>query len=315
MLVNKYIASKNDYIQLCTTDHNNIIIQKAGGTWGVSSYDNDNTQDMINNYKLSDYDDKKDEMIYHNTLEESDKALNIMFKDYEKYLMDKFKRSGSCIVIKDDVDFYDVPHNNDYLGIVIWMLENKYPVRTKFLYRSLANAYYDYFRIIIVKEASGWQEWDERRLALINEIRLINYAINTAKNDISHINPNKEYETPCGGIYNMICDMAKKFPEKIMDKYYIRHIKRKPQYSFLGYSVEPGVDARLLQVGTIMMGHNGRKGETESYVVSLNKAHKKIWTLFDTFDSNCSQYIEDKYIIDLYGDQYYSVIKRKISNE
>ena len=286
--------------------------QKGGGSWSVSSHGNDNTQDMIDMYNLSVYDEEKNDHIYHNTIKETDAALKKVFKDYEKYLMDKFKKSHSCTVIKDDVDFYDVPHNSDYLGIVIWMLEREFPIRVKYLYRSLANAYYEYFRIITIKEASGWKDWNERRLALINEIRLINYAINTAKNGIALIVPNKKHEKPCGAVNSMICDSVKKSPEKIMDKYYIRHIKRKPQYPFLKYSIEPGVDPRLLQLGTIMMGHNGSKNNhLEAYIVSLNNSHKKVWSLFDPFDSNYSQYIEDKYLIDLYGDQYYRVLRRK----
>jgi hypothetical protein len=322
-LYDKYINSKGDYFQLCainlehiiqsskisstenidTYHKNQNIFQKAGGAWAVYSSSNDSTYDMLTCYKITDYDLETDKTIYYNEIKDTDKSLNMLFKDYEKDLKNMYKKSGSCVKINENVDFYDSPHNYAYLGVVMFMLENNYPIRIKFLHRILAHAYYEYFKIINVKEASGWRSWNDRRLSLISEIRLINYAINTAKKGVGQITLDKKK------MYKMTDNMAKTNPEKVMDKYYIHHKKRKPKYPFLKYSIEPGVDPKLLHIGTVMMGHNGKRSE-EAYVVILNKSNKKIWELFDPFDSMFTFYVEDKYMLDLYGKQYYRVLRR-----
>lgn len=294
-------------------NHNNIYNQKGGGSWSVGSDGNDSTHDMLSEYKITEYDFKTEIITYKNSIKDSNKSLDMMFKDYEKYMNEKIKKmkiSKQYIIINDSPDFYDLPHNYAYLGVVMWMLYNNYPIHTKYLYRILAHAYFDYFLTINIKEASGWFTWNDRRLAIINEIRTINYAINTAKNNIAQLTIMTK-KGKCSGeqISTFICDIFKKNPEKIMDKYYIKYKKRKPEYSFLKYSVEPGIDAKLLHVGTIMMGHNGKK-DYEAYIVTLNN-HKKIWSLYDSSEYIYSNYIEDKYITDIYGQQFYKVTKRK----
>lgn len=328
-MFNRYIEIKKDYVFLAKeinsiknindndtfnsinfinftnfTNFTDVDIQTGGGAWSSYSSGNDSTYDMLTHYNIRNYDSDTDKEIYFNDIKDTDKALTAMFKDYEKDLKKLFEKNTPKIKINDGIDFYDSPHNSNYLGIVTWMLESNYYIHVKWLQRILIHAYYEYFKIVTVREASGWKSWDDRKNCLIGEIRLINYAINTAKKNVAKINWDKKEV-----IYKEIDKIFKKNPEKVMDKIYIKHKKRKSKYSSSKYSIEPGVDARLLHVGTIMMGHNG-KHNTEPFVVTLNNSNKKVWEFFDSWDSNFSNYLEDKYMIDLYGKEYYRIIRR-----
>jgi len=185
-----------------------------------------------------------------------------------------------------------------------------------YLYRILAHAYIAYFEIINIGELCRERiNKNTRRLALISEIKTINYAINTAKNSIAQLPIIR------GSLHDFVRDISEKTPEQIMDKYYIHYKKRKPYNSYFKYSVEPGIDAKLLRVGTIMMGYNCvKKGENrkhnysdEPFVVSLDDSNKKVWHAFSCHESNYTHYLKDKYMIDLYGQMYYDAIKKKIN--
>ena len=313
---NRYITIKNDYLQLCDIsskyNYNNITKQKGGGAWSVYSSGNDSTADMLISYNIQEFDDESDEPIEHKDIKDSDNALDMMFKDYEKDMKAIVKKNKSHIKINEIIDFCDLPINDAYLGVVTWMLESNYPVRLKYLYRILAHAYISYFKVISLKGASGWFDWDERRRALIHEIRAINYAINTAKDGIAQITSSSN--EPCDKIYGFVCDIFEKSPELVMDKYYIQYRKCRPRYDFIKYAAQPGVDPKLLKVGTVMDGYDGGRNGDDSlaYIVILDKSGKKVWSLFDCFEHNYSCHLDDKYIIDLYGQQYYDTIKRKM---
>ncbi|VBB18599.1 hypothetical protein YASMINEVIRUS_1062 [Yasminevirus sp. GU-2018] len=304
----------NEHMDNITTDLNDNSLdnlignQKGGGAWSTYSSQNDSTYDMISMYKISEYDESTDEHIYHSDVKATDIALKQMFKSYEKYTMDSIKKSGfvSKLNTKDGVDFYDVPHAYSYLGVITWMLEHNYCVRLQYLYRALALAYSEYFKIITVREASGWRSWQDREKAVIDEIRLINYAINTAKAGVSNLSLQEK------NVYSEITSIFKKTPAKVMDNHFISHKKRKPTYSFQKYYIEPGLDPKLLQIGTIMMGHEGRQ-ILQPFIVTLNPTtQKKMWREYNVFDSIYGSYIEDSHMIKLYGNEYYRKIKRPV---
>lgn len=277
MFEDLYIQYKKDYVKLCSLS--NAINMIGGGAWTCYSSGNDSTYDYIAN--IVKYDDNGDPIFITN-VKNVDKLLKNIFKDSDH--------------------IYD-----SYIGIVTWMLESGagYEIRLEHLKKILAYAYYAYFRIIMIKQASNWFCWENRKSCLINEIKLINYAINTTikskKNICVFTFDKKKYKN----VYDIIC----KNKDLTIDKIYIRHKKNKSKYPFDKYSIEPGLSPEILQVGTIMSGHTGSHS-LDHYIVTLNNSKKKVWSRFDRVEGNNGFLIEDKYIIDLYGDMYYKVVRR-----
>lgn len=280
----------------------NKIDQSGGGAWSTYSSGNDSTHDMLSEYKVTEFDSEKNDFIYHNQLKDTDKSLKLMFADYEKRQNEVCKKSHTHIKTNDEIDFCDCRKNYAYLGVIMWMIESGYPIRVRFLYRALVMAYYEYFMTVTIKEASGWRTWINRRDSLIDEIHLINYVINTAKHGVAQITFDRK------DLYKKISNISKKTPVKIMDRYFIHHKNIKPNHPSMKYCVEPGVDPRLLKVGTVMMGHSSKR--LEPFIVTLNNKNKKIWALFDTWESDPTFFMEDKFVTDLYGREYYRLIKR-----
>ena len=116
--------------------------------------------------------------------------------------------------------------------------------------------YRDYIKLNSIREATGWKNWVDRKESLIFEIKLINYAINTAKNNVAKIDHD---EKNCNNILTCINKMINKNLEKFMDNIYLIYRESKPQYSFDKRRVQPAIDPKLLDVGNIMYGYVNRR--------------------------------------------------------
>lgn len=318
-----YKQNKEKYLELLKTiDSSNsakssIKIQTGGGAWSTSSDGNDSTHDMLFDYNLLTV--KDDELIHHSDLKSTNKALAKMFRDYEKDIKKYYKTKKNYKLLipitSKNAEYFFVSQYH-YLGIIIYCVKNGYEIHTDYLKKGLVMAYRAYIRLVNIREASGWRTWEDRKQSLIFEIKLLNHMINTAKKNVSQLKIDTEKD-----VSKQIQKILKS-SKHTMDKIHLAHRKSKPTYSFQKYFIQPALDPNLLDFGTIMMGHEGRKynrskkGSKDksqkrmriAFIVSKSN-NKKKWEPFETFEDIGSYLMDDQFMIDIYDKEYYKVMR------
>jgi hypothetical protein len=293
-LILAYNQAKHDYLNLCLNSQSDNTNQIGGGAWGFTSDGNDHTHDLLSHYNLISYED--DDIIHQTDLKTTTKAFTSMYRDYERDL--KKSTSSSKRPTSKNAD-YHYTSQYQYIGVIIYCIEHSYPIKTTFLKRALIHAYRDYIRLHKIKEASGWRDWKARSKALIREIKLLNYAINTAKAGFSRIEIDSKKS-----VGRSIDRLLKQNPKLTIDKIHLKYRKVKPTYSFQKYLVQPAIDPNLLNEGSIMTGHEGRKSRDGSkikvsFIVVSSKNGNRVWKTFDPFDnahSNATMLDDDIFV-------------------
>ncbi len=344
--MNDYQINKKAYLKLCEfddpdkvksdkIDSNKIdsnkvesdkVEQKGGGAWSHYSDGNDYTSDLIPmlnfvkyNYKEIKQDDgtfiEEGETIYYRDVASTNKGLKKMFDMYKKDVIEINKKFKSCKCEKTDdkhVDYCWNSTNYAYLGVIIYLLLNEFEVHTQYLKRALIHAYKQYIEINLLKEFKTWSSWEERKRCLIDEIHLINYAINTSKRnvaclDMKEIKEKKGEET----IKTFLKSINKTKKDKFMDHIFFKRHTIRPKYSWQGTAVGPCIDPKILRIGTTMSGYYKRTDRKNKKTIA-----KTGFTVTDdgwksTNIDVCvgSFVLDDQIFKDLYGEEYDKLMK------
>jgi len=145
--------------------------QRGGGAWSVGSSGNDYTYDLLGDIGIFHYED--DKVIMERDPKKIDKVFKKLYVNFDKEVRKQAK--GKRVV---NTDFSEYNLNYAHLGVIIYMLHHGYKVPPTYLKRALANAYKEYIKIVMLGPATGWKDPEERRVAIMDEILLLNYAIN-----------------------------------------------------------------------------------------------------------------------------------------
>ena len=337
MHLNKYHTNKNKYITLININsfakstincsHNiNHVIQSGGGAWSMYSDGNDYTHDLLFEYKIFTFDKKDDRLIYNRDLQSTNKSLKKLFMDH-KIIQNENENENENKNKKD----YTLGILYPILGVIIYMLLEKYNINIKYVKYALIFAYKQYINICAIREASGWFGWETRKECLIDEIRLLNYVINNAKDNICLFHYKYDSsDDSCDDFHKIISTIHEKNPSKTMDFIFMQYRKIIPKYTFQKYNVQPAIDPKILNCGIVMMGYEARKDErhifnnkytnnlligfivkgVHSYDYFGIKNDNK-WSLYDYNDYKASYLIDHDIFVDIYGDEYLKMMKFK----
>jgi hypothetical protein len=333
-----YNTNKYRYLQLLGTAD-----QTGGGAWSNGSDGNDSTYHMLSEFGFMKFipgsdvntindtimdaavkklikEKEDDRFEYYKDVKSTNKAFAKLFANYERSIKKHYaKNSGknkSIVITPKNADYY-YTSQYAYIGVIIYCLKHSYECHTKYLKRALVWAYRDYIKTIQTQEATGWRDWKSRVKSLISEIKLINYALNTAKKNVGiiRIKSNASKDDNNRITDNQIDRLLKKAgPLKTVDKIYLKYRKTKSRYSFQKYFVQPAIDPRILDEGTIMLGHEGRKATSgkkirHSFIVVKGNNNSHRWKVYDPFDDISLPLLDEKAFIDIYGKHYHQVMK------
>lgn len=301
----KYLKYKNKYLHLKEKISSNQI---GGGAWSTFSNGNDNSKDMMTTYKFSQYDD--DKMIYFKDIKSTNIGLQKMFNDFDN----EIKNKNSNFNKNTDASIYNL--NYSYLGVVIELLLNLYPVPKKYLVRALIHAYREYIRIYITKESSGWESYICRLNSLRYEILLLNYAINTGTPiSLSEEFINIECDTANeviweSDIIRFINGLIDNKNSNIVDHIFLEHKEIKPKYDFYKYEYVPILNPLILNPGTIMKGYGDSK--SASFFIVHEKNNQRTWKHYDSYEDVSIGYLPIDILYDIYGDVITTINKKDI---
>lgn len=335
--MNIYETNKKAYTDLSEMDDikqnkTDQINQAGGGAWSCYSDGNDYTQDLISQLKLREYKEKEigknkdgttiyeSEITYHRDINTTNKALKKLFNMYKSDVIRHNKKHKTC----DNKCNHDDKHidycwgylNYAYFGVIIDLLLNEYPIHVKYLERALIHAYKNYININVLKCFTGWRSWEERKKCLIDEIHLINIAINTSRRKVGllKIPENKNSKEPRIKTFLKSISKNKNSSNKMMDHIHFKRETISGQYYWENNTVVPCVDPNLLRIGTVMGGYNKRKANhgRKSDKININgfiveeKNNNHIWSRYDT---NGILVLDEQIWIDLYGEEYEKLMK------
>lgn len=271
---------------------------KGSGAWGEYSFDNDHAHDLFSYFET--YDAEKDIIIHHREPKKVSKAL----KKLDDYHFKRIKSNDKSVTRKN-YDFSQYNLDSSYLGTILLALLNEYKIPKPNLIKALIQAYKSYFNILCIGPASTWVDSQLRLQSLADEILVLNYAIN-------HGTPFKilpAYQSTFQGEKDDYINMNKfvKWLRKpaqqkkynLFDKIFLQRKKISPRYHFQKFLVEPPIDPRLLTIGTVMNGFEGRGGN-EYFIVD----DKQKWTPYDFFNSPANLYIPNNAFEFIYGDNF-----------
>ena len=272
----EYLQLKQKYIQMKT--------QSGGGTWGVYSYDNDGTQDYMIQY-FKNYDKESNQFVYNSSKEISN-GLDKIFSEYE----DEIKKSGK-INLKN-IYLSQSYKNANILGIVIELILEGKKIAKKYLLASLVIAYREYILTYSLGNLLGWRNLDSRKAALVNEIKLLNCAIN---NGTPLLVPNHDYSKSLDNLKKYLVYM-KRGKWDFFDHHYIK-IGKKTQKEFLPY-----LNANIVIPGTIMTGFKNKYGKSSpTLYISVNENDNNKWREYDSFREMSGLYYPNSELKTIYG--------------
>jgi len=296
--------SDNLFKEMIVNDQTVSPNQSGGGAWSSYSYDNDSTYDLISFLKITKYNEEKDENEYNRSITQTNSALKRMFAEYRQQQIKTIKKTQEnikCMTDDKNVDYCWTHSTYWYLGVIIFMLINEYQVGSQYCVRALIHAYKEYLTVCMLQEGSGWKKWEDRKKSLIDEIHLINLAINTAKKNICMIKSPLNMRSKREKIKLILSENKK---ELTMDKVFMKRRTIQSKYYWFSPNILPPIDPKLLRIGTVMMGLQKRKKPEIIQEIPFIVADKHVWKPYDPFENTALLKIDEKLFIDLYGDMY-----------
>lgn len=301
---NLYLNNKTMYLNLVNQKQiqDNSNSMNGGGMWNYWSNDNDRTQETLQTLGIKELDDSGNQMTYHTSGKILIQGLKKLFNELEENVKLLIKSNTNTNAKSDknkkwQIDSSPYNLNHSFLGVIIDMLSNGCEIPDEYLKRSLIHAYREYFRLSVIKEASGWKSYKDRLKCLRYEILLINIAINQG--------------TPLKTGIDIIKFVNQTDPKYLIDNIYLKYKKENPLYKFNKYEILPLLDPKILDPGTIMQGYNGRH-ILEYYVVKITNKNDHSWKRFDPFTDLSTQFVDINLLYDIYGDD---VINRLNKND
>lgn len=172
--------------------------------------------------------------------------------------------------------FINHQYDHHYLGVIIYMIKNKFDVPIDILQRALVSVYRLIIRLHMIGPASRWKDLNLRRISLVNELKLINLSINHGTSLFLGI-------TNIGEIIKRANDHG----YDMNDHIYMNINKNKSKFKERGYEILPLLDPKVVPSGLIISGR-GTKNNEVIYFIKYNNR----WVEYDDKMTNVIGYFD-----------------------